>query len=153
MLANSIEDFRNHLEVLIAPADVNRFIEVINHFYPRFHAWWQAGAEEQLRKKAESYRQTEICFLSVIFFSCRTFGNFGARFRHFIYVSRMNLDSTVKQEEAMLSEIGSEEFAVYEKFVQSALEAFTHQIVDCEDFLTGDALYLRLGILPNRLRR
>jgi hypothetical protein len=54
VLADNVEEFRTRLEVIIAPADVNRFIAVINHFYPRFHGWWQSGVEEQLIKKADN---------------------------------------------------------------------------------------------------
>ncbi len=54
VLANNVEEFRAHLEILVAPADVSRFIGVIIHFYPRFHSWWQSGIEDPLQKKAEN---------------------------------------------------------------------------------------------------
>jgi hypothetical protein len=54
VLASTVDEFRNNLEVLAAPADVNRLLGVINHFYPRFHTWWTSGTEELLKKRAEN---------------------------------------------------------------------------------------------------
>lgn len=55
LLSSSIEDYQRYLEILVLPAEVKKFTGVIKHFYPRFHLWWQAEAEQLLNARAEQY--------------------------------------------------------------------------------------------------
>ncbi len=53
----------------------------------------------------------------------------------------------------MLRSNGFDNFAIQRDLSREALYPFNNQIFDCEDFLTGQALYDCLGLVPNPSRR
>lgn len=55
LLSSNPGEYRRHIELLVLPADVNKFVGVITHFYPRFHSWWEAEARQVLSARSEQY--------------------------------------------------------------------------------------------------
>ncbi len=53
----------------------------------------------------------------------------------------------------MLRDDGFDKSATHPDLAREALQVFNKSIFDCEDFLTGDALYKCLGIVPDTPRR
>lgn len=59
--AASVADYLERLDLLTEPADRRAFENVIRHFYPRFHDWWQ---REALKSGDDFSRQTDALLRS-----------------------------------------------------------------------------------------
>lgn len=54
--ASTVEDYAERLDLLTDPADRRSFENVIRHFYPKFHDWWQ---REAIKSGDDFARQTD----------------------------------------------------------------------------------------------
>jgi hypothetical protein len=50
--AQTIDDYRANLSLLVKPGDLLELLRLVNHFYPRFQTFWRGGAQKELEKFA-----------------------------------------------------------------------------------------------------
>lgn len=87
LLSKTLEEYQSNLGLLVMPADLAGFAEVIAHFEPRFQMWWNTQAKKQLDAFAGELSEI-IKQKALVDFSVRVAKFYDARLPadHIVYV-------------------------------------------------------------------
>ncbi|MGE3724827.1 MAG: hypothetical protein AB7I41_04700 [Candidatus Sericytochromatia bacterium] len=55
--ARDFSDYQSRVSLLMPPSDAEQMTDILNHFFPRFEAWWQAEAAAKTEKAAQEFLQ------------------------------------------------------------------------------------------------
>jgi len=55
--ARDFSDYQSRVGLLLPPSDAEQITDILNHFFPRFEAWWQAEAAAKTEKAAQEFLQ------------------------------------------------------------------------------------------------